>query len=87
MSKLKHVGFSSHRLIYNPVEKLFVTHWRKEVERGLLKNLIEDPITQRDASVAATIVQWLGSEVGSGFLLDVYIESPEFRERLTGKRE
>ena len=28
-------------------------------------------ITQRDATVAAAVIQWLGSHVGRGFLCDV----------------
>ena len=28
-------------------------------------------ITQRDATVAATIIQWLGSPIGQDFVLDV----------------
>jgi len=30
-----------------------------------------DVVSQRDATVAATVIQWLGSDVGSAFVRDV----------------
>jgi len=79
----KHEGRSTHRLKNNPLEKRFADEWRKinsDMGRGhgtLAYLLADDPnypmaeVTQRDATVAATVIQWLGSPVGQGFLEDV----------------
>lgn len=81
MSKsLKHQGMHSWRLqpwSANPREVAFIRQWRVEQRNySLLKKLVPDA-TQRDATVAATVIQWLGSNVGLSFISDVLRNSPE----------
>lgn len=57
-------------------ENVYHTRWLKEnrddINSRLLINLLREsglgPVTQRDASVAATIVTWLGTNVGRCFV-------------------
>jgi hypothetical protein len=68
------------------MERIFLKHWRRENKRqagtnggyGALElilsedsNCIAAGITQRDATVAATVIQWLGTNCGRSFLRDV----------------
>jgi len=55
----------------------------------ILKDWADDPSeyyapepSQRDATVAATVVQWFGTVVGVSFLADVINASPELKEYL-----
>lgn len=82
---MKHVGFDKRRLSRkadNPREVAFARQWVKENTRvgstNILIALIPDA-TQRDATVAATIAQWLGSNCGMAFLGEVIHRSPEVR--------
>lgn len=78
MDEIKHEGCSPHRLnIHNLEEMVFAEEWKKKCEMyNLLPYLLNENhggafvsgVSQRDAFVAATIVQWLGTNVGSGFL-------------------
>ncbi len=45
-------------------------------------------ITQRDATVAASVIQWLGSHVGQGFLAEVLSkpEAADWRRRAVAER-
>jgi hypothetical protein len=80
-------GFSANRLrpdANNPREVAFVDAWNKENlpnHQGfsLLNHLIPN-CTDRDRKVAVTMIQWLGSGVGTSFLCDVINESPELRQ-------
>lgn len=71
----KHEGISRHRLDSNPLEALYSEEWEKQAP-GTLGYLLcgqergQHDYTQRDATVAATIIQWLGSPVGSSFVAD-----------------
>ncbi len=86
--KLKHEGLYLHRLspqAENPREVAFRDEWILENTRGNGKSLLEVLISdcsQRDATVAATIIQWLGSPVGMSFLETVITKSPEVKKRL-----
>ena len=86
---MKHVGLHAHRLdprADNPREIAFAGQWAKENEHdrpgtqssvgNILRTLVPDA-GQRDATVAATLMQWLGSNVGMCFLCDVIGDSPE----------
>lgn len=64
--KFKHVGFSANRLSREPYEAVFAAMWAEEAP-NTLGHLIPD-VTPRDAQVAATIIQWLGSQIGAEFL-------------------
>jgi hypothetical protein len=75
-------GLSEHRFRDNPTERDFAGHWRAWNEEGrrTLAYLLDpehggrgtpcDP-ANRDAVVAATVIQWLGSPVGQNFLEEV----------------
>ncbi len=73
---MAHEGKSIHRLKQNPIEKLFHNNWIREQEQGhILQYLLGDDnrrahLAERDELVAATVIQWLGSPVGQGFLRD-----------------
>lgn len=73
MTKIKHRGISKHRLERNPLEKKFAEEWNKVAPHtlGYLlcgKDRWNHEYTQRDAEVAATMIQWLGSPVGESFV-------------------
>lgn len=65
----------------NSLEKRFVTVWRAQERIKILAYLLDpergrskpDPKTptDRDCQVAETVVQWLGSTVGQGFIEEV----------------
>jgi hypothetical protein len=77
----KHTGRAVHRFAGNPKEKVFADYWRKINDtngKGTLEYLLAEDnncpwgeMTDRDAEVAATVIQWLGSPVGQHFLRDV----------------
>jgi len=76
MSNIVHEGISRHRLEQNPLEKKFAEEWDKKAPLTLGYLLCGQDrhfhdYTQRDAEVAATIIQWLGSPVGESFVRDV----------------
>jgi hypothetical protein len=80
--KITHTGKHTHRHKQNPLEKVFSDKWEKEntheYASGILDWLMGNGkdvgvVTQHDATLAATLIQWLGSPVGQRFLLDVLI--------------
>lgn len=76
-----HRGLSHDRVKYNPKEHAFAEAWEKEntyysspILQAMLNNLPKRQdriLTARDAMVAATVIQWLGSPIGSHFLAGV----------------
>ncbi len=80
--KGKHRGHSRHRLKDNPKEAAFAEAWEEMCDRGHLETLLSDDggktpaydVTERDAMIAATVIQWLGSPVGQSFLRDLGYE-------------
>ena len=81
---IRHHGHWRNRFKDNPEERRFADAWRHEntttLHSPLLAQLMGDgrepatDISQRDATVAATVIQWLGSPVGRCFLLDLGYE-------------
>ena len=75
---MKNKGIQLHRLKDNPLEKKFAKAWEEENSQGrnilghILAKEINKPkegeVTKRDREVAAAVVQWLGSPVGSCFV-------------------
>lgn len=77
---IKHVGKSTHRLSSNPLEQAYHDAWIEENKGdlcrgvGILQWLLGESnkpaydMTERDALVAATVIQWLGSPVGKCFV-------------------
>jgi hypothetical protein len=90
---MKHVGISAHRLVknqHNPREVAFATKWQKEQDQGnILAYLLSGGDNRKSIALnddqiqtAATVIQWLGSNVGMSFLEEVIKSSPEVREFL-----
>jgi hypothetical protein len=91
----KHAGIGSNRLQDNPREVEFARNWQREndlvdtlakllspieANSRIPRTLIPRP-SQRDIAVAATVIQWLGSNVGMEFLRQVIQSSPEIQRR------
>lgn len=66
-------GNWARRTTQNPEEKRFADAWKKEhVLHHLLGNGAFPRVpTKEEAAAAATVIQWLGSPVGQGFLSDL----------------
>lgn len=79
-------GMSPHRYQDNPLEKAFAAAWQEandQTRPGMVHSTLaylmdennrgrpNPPLTQRDWLVANTVIQWLGSPIGQGFLKDV----------------
>ena len=95
--KSDYQGRNAHRYKENPLEKAFALKWQDSNSglgkpRTILDYLMDPsnrgepnpPISKRDWEVANTLIQWLGSPVGQGFLVDV-LAGPDgeyFRQRL-----
>lgn len=76
MKKIKHYGLSRNRLSREPLEKEFADAWGNIAPDTLGYLLcgqerLKHEYTQRDAEVAATIIQWLGSPVGESFIREI----------------
>lgn len=76
MDNIKHHGLSRYRLEQNPLEKKFADAWEEQAPRTLGYLLCgqdrsNHDYSERDAAVAATIIQWLGSPVGESFVREV----------------
>lgn len=84
---IRHEGVSVHRLrpeADNPREVAFAEAWKNRNTHfhRTLVDLVGPEVSQRDATVAATIVQWLGSPVGSCFLCDVINASADVQREI-----
>lgn len=79
----------SEKKVADRWEELNVSRYDNELDgRGVLDYLLaNDPnypdgqVSERDREVAATVIQWLGSPVGMGFIKDI-IEIEGIREYL-----
>jgi len=79
----KFKGFSSHRYNREPLEKLFAECWQEENTQLAVRNCTLDHLFSENADdyveeqsdekhkLASTLIQWLGSPVGQGFLARV----------------
>lgn len=89
-SKRKHVGRCPYRFQGNPRERLFAEAWQAHNERyptppidWLIGKLSADgmrvvePATQEQCTDAATVIQWLGSPAGWGWLKEVIAQDDE----------
>jgi hypothetical protein len=85
-----HVGYRPDRCEHptGDLERAFAFRWLeintpdggapllvKLLDRGRCRSTVYSAISQRDAHVAATIIQWLGTNVGFGFLISVLEEA------------
>lgn len=86
---MKNTGFSANRLnpkCDNPREIAFATKWDAMNDPAMHSTIIGHLIpqaTERDVQVAATIAQWLGSNVGISFIREVAEKCPEVRKSLS----
>lgn len=70
----RHYGLHTNRHDREPVEAYLSGAWAEKQYKGeLLRHLLSKDntpafISQRDATVAATVIQWLASEGGNSFL-------------------
>ncbi len=72
-------GINSHRYKNNPQELKFAEEWQKLNNKGvaryidyiLSKDNTPCYASERDQEVACSIIQWLGSPCGQGFLKSV----------------
>ena len=82
-------GLHAYRFKQNPEELRFALAWLKENSRengtpllayllndGANQHRPEDP-SERDQVTAATVIQWLGSPVGQGWLRDLGYEKKD----------
>lgn len=73
MSKIK--GIHTYRFSDNPEENRFAEAWdgmqKKPFSPGFIEDILLDDVSDRDRVVAATVIQWLGSPVGQGFLREL----------------
>lgn len=80
----EHVTFHEARLQHSPSERIYLEHWRALNKRSPGVNhgftyiehilcpagLWPGPVSRRDAAVAASVVQWLGTNCGMAFLME-----------------
>lgn len=74
-------GLHTHRFADNPEEQRFSDAWSEWFVGRALDDLLHcgdyqwvEPASDREKVVAATVIQWLGSPVGQGFLRDLGYE-------------
>lgn len=71
--------FKEHRFTNNPKEKIFVDEFIKQHNHGVDPDLIvfgqkgnsmspKDYLSDREKDIVLSVIQWLGSPVGQGFL-------------------
>lgn len=89
--RLTHVSYRSERVIWGSgdLERAFAFAWLERLKlfgddhlQSLLASgdLAGDPVvSQRDASVAATIIQWLGTNCGWSFLCEVLRKHGQYK--------
>jgi len=85
---MRNRGLHQYRFRDNPMEEKFARAWNDQNiakpgtsdGRGTLDYLLAKDcnrpageVTDRDREVAATVIQWLGSPVGQGFIRDVQL--------------
>lgn len=91
---IQHVGYRPERTIYDSgdLERAFAYAWLKRQELFehqpgdhlalMLQTATgeeDEIITQRDARVAATVIQWLGTNCGFAFLSQVLREHGQYK--------
>jgi hypothetical protein len=85
---MKHEGYFKQRLkpnANNPREVAFAEQWKvenRERVTGFIMQHLVPGYTKRDAEVAATVVQWLGSNVGMSFIRETIKRCPSIAKEL-----
>jgi len=79
--KISHRGFFRERLKYrdSDLERAFADNWERACKEYFrLENILDHKgspkITQRDATIIATVIQWLGTNVGFNFVVSNFLE-------------
>lgn len=87
------VGYYPHRLNreLNPREVAFAEQWTQDNYDGRLLTVLvggkHGQVTKRDEKVAATIIQWLGSNVGMALIDGAMRKEPQIRQWLIREME
>lgn len=88
---LTHVGMRSDRVIWDSgdLDRAFAFAWLERLRlfrddhlQSLLSNNgpeADQAITQRDATVVATIIQWIGTPCGWGFFCEVLRKHGQYK--------
>lgn len=67
-----HRGYLYHRVEWDALERAFAQDWESaNIVRPCLQEILDPAlghVTRRDRYVAATVIQWLGTNVGYAFL-------------------
>lgn len=93
---MKNKGLHQNRFESNPVEKIFAKGWdglnkQSNTLDYLLAEKINHPtfdeVSNRDRVVAATVVQWLGSPCGQGFLTEMRNNIESYQRNKAQKRK
>lgn len=90
---IQHVGINEHRLMRSDAisEKEFAKLWN-EIATDTLPYILYGPhaehhaLTQDDASKAASLIQWLGTPVGSIFLNQAFDRIKKAQEIKNGSK-
>lgn len=85
--KHKHVGLAAKRLDPkqdNPRELAFALQWQQENDQSDLLVSLLGKAGRRDREVAATVIQWLGSNVGQSFIGEAAKRSAVLKTSLLG---
>lgn len=83
---MKHKGMHTYRLKGEPLEAAYADAWQRMNDVGHVLDYMLSTDNKRvcpsdrDVLVAATVIQWLGSPVGSSFVRDVLsgMDAPDF---------
>jgi hypothetical protein len=95
MLKEEFKGLGVHRLKDNPLERVFAEKWQEQCEKATLEYIISgfanrrDPVSKEVQVTSNTVIQWLGSPVGQGFLVEVLRtkEAEYFLSYMLGDKE
>ena len=88
---MNHSGLHAYRLKPeqgNPREVAFAEQWEIENNQGNVLDWLcgdgskKSVASMRDIVIAATVVQWLGSNVGISFIQEAAKRSPELKNAL-----
>jgi hypothetical protein len=82
---MENEGIFKGRIPYNKRERAFAEQWEIENKQSRTLDKLTLASTDRDIEVAATIIQWLGSNVGMAFLSAAMKREPEIKEWLLGR--
>jgi hypothetical protein len=94
---VKHKGLCRHRLEPNPGEQVFADAWEKVNKENKILSLLlskgengtEWDVSQRDATVAATVIQWLATGTGRNWLRDAIhkADDAEYKAMVEGPEQ